>query len=197
MAEHDGNGWVSCRCGSRHWGRYGAAGLVLLRTAPQGRPAEVLLQLRAPWTHLGGTWGLPGGARDSHEDVTAAALREAHEEADVVPALVQVLATLPGLDHADWRYTYVVALAAGDVRARPLTAESDELRWVALEQVADLPLHPSLAQAWPALAPAALAALAPLDAVKPANGPGGALSGPRRQAPPAAPAPPRPPRRPR
>ncbi|MEJ7702743.1 MAG: NUDIX domain-containing protein [Geodermatophilaceae bacterium] len=70
----DGDGWVTCDLGHRHWGRHGAAGL-LIRTAQ-----SVVMQHRAPWSHHGGTWGLPGGARDSHETVSAAALREAAEE---------------------------------------------------------------------------------------------------------------------
>ncbi len=45
-----------------------------------------MLQHRAAWTHEGGTWALPGGARDSHEDAVAAALREAVEEATLDPA---------------------------------------------------------------------------------------------------------------
>ena len=35
---------------------------------------SVLLQLRSGWGHHGGTWGLPGGAMDSHESPEAAAL---------------------------------------------------------------------------------------------------------------------------
>ena len=61
MAARDGDGWIECRCGSRHWGIHGAAGLLLVRSG------KILLQLRAPWVHNGGTWGIPGGARDSHE----------------------------------------------------------------------------------------------------------------------------------
>ncbi len=146
---HDGNGWVECRCGDRHWGRHGAAGLVLLR--PGDGSAQVLLQLRAGWTHEGGSWGLPGGARDSHEDATAAALREAAEEAGVDAAAVQVLCCRPGVDHGDWRYTYVIALAADTLAVSVLTPESDELRWVALPEVDTLPLHPGLGAAWPLL----------------------------------------------
>ena len=67
----DGNGWVVCALGHRHWGRFGAAGLLLT----DGR--RVLLQHRAAWTHEGDTWAVPGGARDSHEDPITAALREA------------------------------------------------------------------------------------------------------------------------
>lgn len=151
MVDGDGNGWVTCRCGHRHWGRHGAAGLLLLR--PLSPAPHVLLQLRAGWTHEGGTWGLPGGARDSHEDVTAAALREAGEEAGVGAEDVRVVAARVGVDHGDWRYTYVVALEVRETDVRPLTAESDELRWVAVHDVPDLPLHRALADAWPGLAP--------------------------------------------
>jgi 8-oxo-dGTP diphosphatase len=155
VAEHDGNGWVECRCGARHWGRHGAAGLLLLRGPQPGDEAggrrQVLLQLRAAWTHQGGSWGLLGGARDSHEDAVAAALREAAEEAGVSADTVVVLGQLPGVDHGDWRYTYVLALAGGPMDVGVLTAETDELRWVALEDVERLPLHPAFGDAWPRL----------------------------------------------
>ena len=46
-----------------------------------GTPA-VLLQHRAAWSHQGGTWGLPGGALDSHGSRRARRSPwEAHEEA--------------------------------------------------------------------------------------------------------------------
>ncbi len=170
---HDGNGWVSCRCGQRHWGRHGAAGLLLVstvdaagaeahdlagpRTALTGpdratRAVSVLLQLRAEWTHQGGTWALPGGARDSHEDAVAAALREATEEAGADPGALVVLGELPGLDHGDWRYTYVLAVAGPRLAVQARNAESVELRWVPLTEVSDLALHPALRRAWPILA---------------------------------------------
>jgi 8-oxo-dGTP diphosphatase len=149
MARSDGNGWVRCRCGQMHWGLHGAAGLVLLRA--EDGIAELLLQLRAGWTHQGGSWGLPGGARDSHEDVIAAALREAGEEVGLDPAEVAVLGSTVGVDHGDWRYTYVIARADGAVGVRVVNDESDEIRWVALDDVEALPLHPALAQSWPAL----------------------------------------------
>ena len=82
MAARDGDGWVQCDCGNKHWGLHGAAGLLLVRNG------MVLLQHRAPWVHNGDTWGIPGGARDSHEDVIAGALREAIEETGLDPALV-------------------------------------------------------------------------------------------------------------
>ena len=148
MSSSDGDGWVTCRCGHRHWGHFGAAGLALLRTSP--RP-QLLLQLRAGWTHQGGTWGIVGGARDSHESVAQAALREATEEAGIDPSQVTVLGSQIGVDDVDWSYTYVLGLAADGLRVGPTTAESDELRWVDLDRVDSLPLHLGLASTWPAL----------------------------------------------
>ena len=148
MATADGDGWAACACGSRHWGRYGAAGLLLVCSE-----GSVLLQLRAGWTHEGGSWGLLGGARDSHEDAVAAALREAHEEAAVDPAAVDVIRTITGVDHGTWAYTYVLARARTTLRARPMTPESDEVCWVPVARVPRLPLHPAFAAAWPLLTP--------------------------------------------
>jgi 8-oxo-dGTP pyrophosphatase MutT (NUDIX family) len=168
VALHDGNGWVNCRCGQRHWGRHGAAGLLLARrcagsapdAASNGGPAvEVLLQLRAAWTHQGGSWALPGGARDSHEDVVEAALREAREETGVDAGDVVVLGRETGVEHVDWSYTYVLALARRPVEVVPATTESDELRWLPPEEVAALPLHPAFGAAWPGLRRALGAAL--------------------------------------
>ena len=80
--------WVDGAEG-RYWGTYGAAGLLLAH--PE---AGVLLQLRVEWSHFGGTWGLPGGARKAGETPEEAAIREADEEASVPPDAVEVLATL-------------------------------------------------------------------------------------------------------
>src|ERR671938_1016899 len=131
MARADGNGWVRCRCGQLHWGLHGAAGLLLLRR--EGEVAQLLLQLRAGWTHQGGSWGLPGGARDSHEDVVAAALREAAEEVGLDATEVVVVGSTMGVDHVDWSYTYVIAWAENGVGVRVGNEESDEIRWVVLE----------------------------------------------------------------
>lgn len=71
--------WVTRDAGHRHWGPYGAAGLLI-------RCGEAyLLQLRAAWTHHGGTWGIPGGARHQGEGSYAAACREAAEEMGSLP----------------------------------------------------------------------------------------------------------------
>ncbi|SFQ07444.1 ADP-ribose pyrophosphatase YjhB, NUDIX family [Amycolatopsis arida] len=141
----DGGGFVRCACGNRHWGPHGAAGL-LLSDPERG----VLLQRRAWWTHHGRTWALPGGAVRRGETPVEAAVREAAEEAAVPPAAVAVTAVSTE-EHGTWRYTTVLATVREPVRVRAVSRESAELRWVPPERVADLPLHPDFAAAWPRL----------------------------------------------
>ena len=146
MATRDGDGWVSCRCGARHWGLHGAAGLVLWRHGRDG--PQVLLQHRAGWVHDGGTWAVPGGARDSHEDPVRAALREAHEEVGVRAEDLQGGETLTGTDHEDWRYDYVLAEASPRAEVRAANDETAALGWVGLAHEPGLPLHSGLARDW-------------------------------------------------
>lgn len=143
-----GDGWTTCAAGHRHWGRFGAAGL-LLRAEPDVRSA-VALQLRAEWTHNGGTWGVLGGARDGCESAVQAALREAGEEATVASAQVRVEASYVD-DHGGWSYTTVVGSAVGPMTLEPRSGESDAVRWVPLDQVDGLDLHPGFGRTWPLL----------------------------------------------
>ncbi|BBY23055.1 NUDIX hydrolase [Mycobacterium stomatepiae] len=147
----DGDGWVISDSGAHYWGRFGAAGLLLRAPQPDGTPA-VLLQHRAVWSHQGGTWGLPGGARDSHETPEETAVREAHEEAGLLAERLAVRATLvtaevAGIAGTHWTYTTVVA-DAGELLHTVPNRESAEMRWVPENEVADLPLHPGFAASW-------------------------------------------------
>jgi 8-oxo-dGTP diphosphatase len=140
----DGDGWLHCALGHRHWGRYGAAGLLVVTATRQ-----VLLQHRAPWSHGGDTWGVPGGARRSTESAEQAARRETAEETglDLRSSLV-VDQHLD--DHVTWSYTTLVVAVPAALPAVP-EAESVELRWVPEDDVERLPLHPAFAASWPAL----------------------------------------------
>lgn len=133
--------WVDGPAG-RFWGAHGAAGLLLLDPA-----VGVLLQLRAEWSHFGGTWGIPGGARKAGESAAQAALREADEEAGVPPADVDVRGEVV-YDLGYWSYTTVLARARRPIRPVLGDAESSELRWVSPDAVAELPLHPVFAADW-------------------------------------------------
>ena len=160
----DGDGWVVSDSGAHYWGRYGAAGLLLRAPQPDGTPA-VLLQHRAVWSHQGGTWGLPGGARDSHESPEETAVREALEEAGLPAERLAVrgaivTAEVAGIGGASWSYTTVVADAAELLHTVP-NRESAEMRWVAEDEVAALPLHPGFAASWQRLR--TISALVPLD----------------------------------
>lgn len=141
----EGEGFVSCACGRKHWGLYGAAGLLLVDPR-----RGVLLQHRAMWTHHGSTWALPGGAVLPGETPADAATRETEEETTIPPHAVRVLASCAE-DHGTWRYTTVLATVRGEVEARVANGESVALHWVPLDEVEEYPLHQDFAAAWPLL----------------------------------------------
>ncbi|MEJ5927710.1 NUDIX hydrolase [Corynebacterium sp. H128] len=151
----DGDGWSAGPGGSRRWGKFGAAGLFLVSTTTR----TVLMQHRAHWTADGGTWGIPGGARDSHETAAEAAMREAVEETGISTASIAVIKELttdgpfaedpqrPELSHG-WTYATVVAMTPTEL---PVVSneESLELRWVPLGALQELNLLPAFQLALP------------------------------------------------
>ena len=144
MALRDGDGWVECRCGGKHWGLNGAAGLLLIRDS------KIMMQHRAPWVHNGDTWGLPGGARDSHESIQEAAIRESMEETGINPEHVKPIELFTD-DHLDWRYDTVIAIAHGDLDTVAWNKETHDIGWFEIAEIERLDLHPSFAKTWPNL----------------------------------------------
>jgi len=140
-----GDAWAIGPDGRRYWGTYGAAGLLLAH-----REAGVLLQHRAQWSHFGGTWALPGGARHEGESARDGAVREACEEAGVPAGRVHAR-FLSLLDLGWWSYSTVVG--GVDELFEPVIgdAESIEVRWVPADDVEALELHPGFAERWPQL----------------------------------------------
>ncbi|MGI8667639.1 MAG: NUDIX hydrolase [Jatrophihabitans sp.] len=136
-----GDGWTRCAAGHRHWGLFGAAGLLLVDSD------RVILQHRAPWTHEGDSWGIPGGARNSGEDALAAAVREAGEEAALSAADVDPIGLYID-DHGGWAYTTVVGRPTRTLHPVAANAESVSVRWHPIAEVATLPLHSGFAAAW-------------------------------------------------
>ncbi|QGU05604.1 NUDIX domain-containing protein [Corynebacterium comes] len=156
----DGNGWAAGPGGVKVWGRHGAAGLMLLDGSED---PLVLMQHRALWTNNGGTWAMPGGARDSHESTAEAAVRETVEECSIEPSFIEVLGEVvtAGPYPADprqpelaggWTYTTVIARTTTGRTLKTFgNEESLALRWVPLSRLEELPLMPAFAAALPGL----------------------------------------------
>jgi 8-oxo-dGTP pyrophosphatase MutT (NUDIX family) len=112
------------------------------------------LQHRAAWSHNGGTWGIPGGARRHSESAVEGALREAHEEAgvpaDEVTVITELVVTMPVID-GEWTYTTVIVEVAELFEPSINDGESIALEWVAIDDVDARELHPGFASSWPAL----------------------------------------------
>lgn len=142
----DGDGWVRCAAGHTHWGKFGAAGVMIRQHG------QTVLQHRAPWTHEGGTWAVPGGARDSHEDAVTTALREADEEADIDPTWVRPLGAWI-TDHDGWAYATIMAEPVGQMRLSSANPESLDMRWWEDELIGQMALHSGFALSWAVLAP--------------------------------------------
>ena len=140
-----GDAWVESGDGRKFWGRFGAAGL-LVHDPARG----VLLQHRAGWSHFGGTWGIPGGARHQFEDAVDGAVRESNEEAGVPSDSIE-LRFASVLDLGFWSYTTVIVEAVAPFEPVVSDPESIALAWVPVAEVETLPLHPGFADSWPEL----------------------------------------------
>jgi 8-oxo-dGTP diphosphatase len=140
----DGDGWVRCDQGHTHWGKFGAAGVMIREDN------RTVLQHRAQWTHEGGTWAVPGGARDSDEDIVTAALREADEEADIDPSWLRPLGAWVN-DHSGWAYWTIIAAPVGELRLSSANPESLDMRWWDDDLIAEMALHSGFASSWTAL----------------------------------------------
>jgi 8-oxo-dGTP diphosphatase len=161
VAELDGDGWARCDRGHTHWGRFGAVGLLAYHApGPQAGGSRVLLVRRSFWSQHGGTWGPPGGARDSDESPLEAALREGAEECGLPPAAVHVQGLLRD-DHGGWSYQTFVARADELFPAQPASPEISKVVWADPAEVAAMRLHPGFAASWPVLSQA----LAPVSVI--------------------------------
>jgi 8-oxo-dGTP diphosphatase len=140
-AADSGDGFVRCGLGHTHWGRFGAAGLLV------HHDGHVLLQHRAQMTIGGGTWGVFGGARNRAETPVAAALRETAEESTLDGSEVAVHALMHE-DHGGWGYDTVIATVPELLDVRPASWESEDAAWVPVGEVAGHNLFAPFAAAW-------------------------------------------------
>ena len=110
----------------------------------------MLLQHRAPWSHNGDTWGLPGGALNRDEDALTGAFREALEEVGIDATHLTPLHSHID-DHSTWSYETVIALASNEADASVANHESIAVAWIVSSAVENENLHPSFAKSWPVL----------------------------------------------
>lgn len=133
-----GDGFVTVADGSRRWGRFGAAG-VLVRHVDLDGTHWYLLARRSERCHLGGTWAVPGGALDEGEPALAGAVREFVEEIGPLPEF-EVSTTYVD-DHGGWTYTtHLVDVPHRFALPTQLSWETSEVRWVAAAEAGALEL---------------------------------------------------------
>jgi ADP-ribose pyrophosphatase YjhB (NUDIX family) len=94
-----------------------------------------------------GRWAVPGGKVDYGESMREAAVREVREETGIEVELDEVVwvgdALGPG-DPPAWHYTLVdfsARMTGGTLRA---SDDAEEVAWVPLEDVLDLPVTPTM-----------------------------------------------------
>ena len=79
-----------------------------------------------------------------------AAAREAWEETGIDPSILDPR-DMYADDHGNWCYFTVIAHAKGEVHEFDANAETEDLRWVPIDNVGGFDLHPGLRATWPTL----------------------------------------------
>lgn len=133
-----GDGFVTLADGSRRWGRFGAAGILLRHVDVAGEP-HYFVALRSAWTHKGGTWAMPGGALDEGEQPLEGALREFSEEIGHRLEEFEVVEVHED-DHGGWSYWTLVLDVPSMFEAQVTSWETAECRWVSAAELAKLDL---------------------------------------------------------
>jgi 8-oxo-dGTP diphosphatase len=155
------SGFKHCSLGHRHWGRHGAAGLLIFNVGDD-EEVRFLLQERSAGVQYGGTWSTPGGAMHPGENPVNAAAREFQEELGIVPGLLAKYRTTLTSDHGGWAYHTILA-ESGTMFELPKTGsgstewESAGTRWVTMKEMEDLPLHPGFDTLLPQVSAAVMA----------------------------------------
>src|SRR5436190_22938390 len=136
-----GDGFITVADGTARWGRFGAAGILARHTDADGT-VSFFLARRSERCHRGGTWAIPGGARNQDERPLEAALREFSEEIGVLlDDGAYEVAHVYEDDHGGWSYTTIV-LDVPEQFPPPTTFnwETAEARWVTAEELDELEL---------------------------------------------------------
>jgi 8-oxo-dGTP diphosphatase len=140
-------GYTTCDQGHQHWGRHGAAGLLVRHQGDDGQ-VRYLLQKRSPYVQHGATWSTPGGAMHQGEAPEHAARRETEEEMGRLPGGLAHRATVTD-DHGGWAYHTVIMDSPSKFAPK---GEPDREHgghgWFTPEEMKKLQLHPGFAASW-------------------------------------------------
>jgi 8-oxo-dGTP pyrophosphatase MutT (NUDIX family) len=96
-------------------------------------------------------WALPGGGHELGESIADTVVREVKEETGYDVEVEQITGTYTNPGHVmayedgEVRQQFSLAFSARLIGGQRRTSnESDQVEWVPVEEVADLPMHPSM-----------------------------------------------------
>lgn len=130
--------------GTRRWGQFGAAGILLTRTGQDGNDEFLLVQRANTLSTEPGKWTVPGGAHKSKADATkphATAETELGEETGAVLDNNGLRKEVKVQPAPDWAFDYTVAPVADDFNPAELDLDPFELQsaeWFTADDVRDL-----------------------------------------------------------
>lgn len=124
--------------GARYWGERGAG---ILYTDGE---KVLLLKRKSPSDHPG-TWGIPGGRAKKGEVPIDTAQRETKEECGRLGEGQQ----FARFDNKNGAHRFHVFLYAADPFECTVSDEHSEARWVDIDEIKKLDLHPKLKESWP------------------------------------------------
>lgn len=127
--------------GTRYWGKRGA-GTILT----DGK--VVLLLKRGDKSDFAGHWSLPGGKVEEGETFLGGAQRETREETGTMPTCTR----LASFDNRDGRFVFKSFLFRIDKPyAVKISDEHTDSKWVPLDEITNLKLHPKLREIMPSV----------------------------------------------
>ncbi len=141
-----GDGWTTTPGGKRVWGKYGAAGLLLMHQDPVTGERRYLMVQRGPAISDPGKWQFPGGAIDEKETFHQGGAREVIEELGFdknALANAQVHGehtnSIPG---SSWKYVSVAAqvptMLKPDLSTHHARAETSDAKWMTEAEIRKL-----------------------------------------------------------
>lgn len=148
---HKGESAIICGHGHKHWGKHGAAGILIRAPRPSGELAYLLQQRADTAYDSAGKWGVFGGALLEGETPQAGADRELAEETGTNVPLLTPISSYED-DHGGWAYTTFVADAPATFWPAfdgETPEESANWGWFTPAEMKSLPLHPGFKAALP------------------------------------------------